>query len=93
MLMLAGVEPTWFTIVLLAVLGFTVGGQLLAFVMTADFAARHTRGIQLAFVNFIVMMLPVVVQPGVGYLAGLGYPKMVRPIRHKSFVVTLWWLV
>ncbi len=39
--------------------------------MTADLAARHRRGIQLAFVNFIVMMLPVVVQPGVGYLAGL----------------------
>ena len=77
--MLAGVEPTWLTIVLLAVLGVTVGGQSLAFVMTADFAARHTRGIQLAFVNFIVMMLPVVVQPGVGYLAGLGVPENGTP--------------
>ena len=71
-LMLAGVEPTWLTIILLAALGLTTGGQSLAFVMTADFAQRHTRGIQLAFVNFIVMMLPVAVQPGVGYLAGLG---------------------
>ena len=79
LLMLAGVEPTWLTIVLLAVLGVTVGGQSLAFVMTADFAARHTRGIQLAFVNFIVMMLPVVVQPGVGYLAGLGVPENGTP--------------
>ena len=75
LLMFAGVEPTWLTIVLLAVLGLAVGGQSLAFVMTADFAARHTRGIQLAFVNFIVMLLPVVVQPGVGYLAGLGVPE------------------
>ena len=93
-LMLAGVEPTWLTIALLAGLGATVGGQSLAFVMTADFAARHTRGVQLAFVNFIVMMLPVVVQPGVGYLAGLGVaenatPDAVQEIRGYALVVVL----
>lgn len=94
LLMLAGVEPTWLTIVLLATLGVTVGGQSLAFVMTADFAARHTRGIQLAFVNFVVMMLPVVVQPGVGYLAGLGIPEnetpgAVQELRGYALVVGL----
>ena len=78
-LLLAGVEPTWLTIILLAALGLTTGGQSLAFVMTADFAARHTRGVQLAFVNFIVMMLPVVVQPGVGYLAELGVSATDQP--------------
>lgn len=93
-LMLAGVEPTWLTIVLLAALGLTVGGQSLAFVMTADFAARHTRGVQLAFVNFIVMMLPVVVQPSVGYLAGLGVaenatPDAAQEIRGYALVVVL----
>ena len=93
-LMLAGVEPTWLTIALLAGLGVTVGGQSLAFVMTADFAARHTRGVQLAFVNFIVMMLPVVVQPGVGYLAGLGVAENATPdaeqeIRGYALVVVL----
>ena len=39
---LTAVDQTWLTIILLAALGLTTGGQSLAFVMTADFAARHT---------------------------------------------------
>jgi MFS family permease len=94
LLMLSAVEPTWLTIILLAALGVTTGGQSLAFVMTADFAARHTRGVQLAFVNFIVMILPVAVQPGVGYLAGIGVsannlPSATQELRGYALVVGL----
>jgi len=39
---LTAVDQTWLTIILLAALGLTTGGQSLDFVMTADFAARHT---------------------------------------------------
>ena len=93
-IMLAGIQPTWLTVALLGVLGFTTGGQALAFVMTADNAARHTRGLKLAFVNFVVMLLPVAVQPGVGFLSGIGIegnelPSGVQELRGYSLVVVL----
>ena len=93
-IMLAGIQPTWLTVALLGVLGFTTGGQALAFVMTADNAARHTRGLKLAFVNFVVMLLPVAVQPGVGFLSGIGIegnelPSGVQELRGYSLVVAL----
>jgi MFS family permease len=93
-IMFAGIQPTWLTVALLGVLGFTTGGQALAFVMTADQAARHTRGLKLAFVNFVVMLLPVAVQPGVGFLAGIGVkgdelPTGVQELRGYSLVVAL----
>jgi nitrate/nitrite transporter NarK len=93
-LLFVGIEPMWLTIVLLGVLGFTTGGQALAFVMTADVAARHTRGIKLAFVNFVVMILPVAAQPGVGLIADIGItgkalPSGVQELRGYGLVVAL----
>ena len=75
-------------------LGFTTGGQALSFVMTADNAARHNRGMKLAFVNFIVMLLPVVAQPSVGFLADIGVartglPSAVQELRGYGLVVAL----
>ena len=92
--MFIGNEPTWLTVVLLGVLGFTTGGQALAFVMAADLAARHTRGIKLAFVNFVIMILPVAAQPGVGFLADIGVtgnalPSAVQELRGYGLVVAL----
>lgn len=71
-LLFSGVNPTWLTVSLMGLLGFFTGGQSLAFVMAADTAARHTRGMKLAFVNFVVMILPVAVQPGVGFISSFG---------------------
>ncbi len=65
--------------VLVAALGFTSGSQVLAFVMVADTAKRHTRAITLAFVNFIVMFFPVIVQPAVGLFSQWGLPAGTRP--------------
>ena len=65
--------------VLMAALGFTSGSQVLAFVMVADTAKRHTRAITLAFVNFIVMFFPVIVQPAVGLFSQWGLPAGTRP--------------
>jgi MFS family permease len=92
--MLANIQPTWLTVALLGVLGFTTGGQSLAFVMTADNAARHTRGLKLAFVNFVVMLLPVVAQPSVGFIADIGVarntlPSDLQELRGYSLVVAL----
>lgn len=70
---------TWLVTMLLGLLGFTTGGQCLAFVMAADTAARQSRGLQLAFVNFVVMMLPVAAQPGVGFLAQEGVAATAQP--------------
>ena len=64
---------------LVAALGFTSGSQVLAFVMVADTAKRHTRAITLAFVNFIVMFFPVIVQPTVGLFSQLGLPAGTEP--------------
>ena len=64
-----------FVVVLVAGLGLTAGTQVLSFVMVADTAKRHTRAITLAFVNFIVMFLPVIVQPTVGLFSQWGLPK------------------
>ena len=64
---------------LVAALGFTSGSQVLAFVMVADTAKRHARAITLAFVNFIVMLFPVIVQPAVGLLSQWGLPAGSRP--------------
>jgi MFS family permease len=80
--------------VLIALLGFTTGGQCLAFVMAADTAARHSRGLRLAFVNFIVMLLPVAAQPGVGFLADYGVqdgatPSQGEELRGFGLVVAL----
>lgn len=71
--------PTWLVTTLLCLLGFTTGGSCLAFVMAADTAARQSRGLQLAFVNFVVMMLPVAAQPGVGFLAQEGVAATAQP--------------
>ena len=71
-LLFSGINPTWLTVSLMGLLGFFTGGQSLAFVMAADTAARHTRGMKLAFVNFVVMILPVAVQPGVGFISSFG---------------------
>ena len=92
--MLANIQPTWFTVVLLGMLGFTTGGQALAFVMTADNAARHNRGMKLAFVNFVVMFLPVLAQPSVGFIANMGVasnglPSEVQELKGYSLVVAL----
>ena len=94
LIMLIGITPTWVTVMLMFLLGFTTGGQTLAFVMTADRAARHTRGMKLAFVNFVVMILPVVVQPGVGFLATMGVtsgstPTAGQELRGYALVVGL----
>jgi len=94
LIMFASIQPTWFTVVLLGMLGFTTGGQALAFVMTADNAARHNRGMKLAFVNFVVMILPVVAQPSVGFLANIGVaasglPSEVQELRGYGLVVAL----
>lgn len=67
--------PLIIVVVLVAGLGLTAGTQVLSFVMVADTAKRHTRAITLAFVNFIVMLLPVIVQPTVGLLSQWGLPK------------------
>ena len=71
--------PVSLVAVLVAALGFTSGSQVLAFVMVADTAKRHTRAITLAFVNFIVMFFPVIVQPTVGLLSQWGLPAGTRP--------------
>ena len=47
--------------------------------MVADTAKRHTRAITLAFVNFIVMFFPVIVQPTVGLFSQWGLPAGARP--------------
>ena len=94
LIMFASIQPTWLTVVLLGMLGFTTGGQALSFVMTADNAARHNRGMKLAFVNFVVMLLPVVAQPSVGFLADIGVartglPSAVQELRGYGLVVAL----
>jgi MFS family permease len=94
LIMFASIQPTWFTVILLGMLGFTTGGQALSFVMTADNAARHNRGMKLAFVNFVVMLLPVVAQPSVGFLADIGVartglPSAVQELRGYGLVVAL----
>ena len=71
--------PVVLVAVLVAALGFTSGSQVLAFVMVADTAKRHTRAITLAFVNFIVMFFPVIVQPTVGLFSQWGLPSGLRP--------------
>ena len=47
--------------------------------MTADVAKRHNRAVKLAFVNFVVMVLPVFIQPAVGFLAQVGVAKGLVP--------------
>ena len=64
---------------LMIALGLTTGSQLLAFVMTADVAKRHNRAVKLAFVNFVVMVLPVFIQPAVSFLAQVGVAKDLVP--------------
>ena len=71
--------PSGVVALLVAALGFTSGSQVLAFVMVADTAKRHSRAITLAFVNFIVMLFPVIVQPAVGLLSQWGSPPGARP--------------
>ena len=71
--------PVSVVVVMVAALGFTSGSQVLAFVMVADTAKRHTRAITLAFVNFIVMFFPVIVQPTVGLFSQWGLPAGARP--------------
>ncbi len=93
-LLFAQYESTALTIVLFALLGLSVGGQCLAFVMTADNSARHTRGMKLAFVNFVVMILPVAIQPGVGLISSMGLsegqtPNAGQEIRGFALVVVL----
>ncbi len=44
--------------------------------MTTDLAKRHTRAMKL---SFIVMMLPVFMQPAVGFLAQIGGAKGLVP--------------
>ena len=93
-LLLVQYQSTALTIVLFALLGLSVGGQCLAFVMTADNSARHTRGMKLAFVNFVVMIFPVVVQPGVGLISSMGLtegqtPNPGQEVRGFALVVVL----
>ena len=71
--------PLWWNAMLMIALGLTTGSQLLAFVMTADVAKRHNRAVKLAFVNFVVMVLPVFIQPAVGFLAQIGVAKGLVP--------------
>ena len=71
--------PVSVVVVLVGALGFTSGSQQLAFVMVADTAKRHTRAITLAFVNFVVMFFPVIVQPTVGLFSQWGLPAGARP--------------
>ena len=71
--------PVSLVAVLVAALGLTSGCQVLAFVMVADTAKRHTRAITLAFVNFIVMFFPVIVQPAVGLFSQWGLPAGTQP--------------
>ena len=68
-------QPVAFAGCLIAALGFTAGSQVLSFVMVADTAKLHNRAITMAFLNFIVMILPVVVQPAVGWLAAAEYRR------------------
>mgnify|MGYP001999825666 FL=1 len=79
LLCFTGSLPDGVVAVLAAALGFASGSQQLAFVMVADIAKRHTRAITLAFVNCIVMLLPVIVQPTVGLFSQLGLPSGGRP--------------
>ena len=71
--------PIFVISALVIALGFAAGAQVLAFVMVADTALRHTRAISMAFVNFIVMLLPVAIQPLVGFLAQFGLSKGTTP--------------
>ena len=66
--------PNVIVALLVTGLGLAAGCQVLAFVMVADTAKRHNRAITLAFVNFIVMFFPVIVQPMVGYISQWGLP-------------------
>jgi len=75
----ANSAPVWWTAMLMIALGFTTGAQVLAFVMTADVAKRHNRAVKLAFVNFVVMVLPVFIQPAVGFLTQIGVAKGLVP--------------
>ena len=84
--------PVSVVVVLVAALGFTSGSQVLAFVMVADTAKRHTRAITLAFLNFIVMFFPVIVQPTVGLLSQWGLtagaqPSSIQELRGYAVVV------
>lgn len=84
----------WLTALLMLALGFATGAQVLAFVMTADVVKRHARAINLAFVNFVVMVLPVLIQPAVGFLSqmGVSHGKMPSPaleLRGYGLVVIL----
>jgi MFS family permease len=94
LLLLANQQPVWLTVMLLGLLGLATGGQALAFVMAADSAARQMRGVQLAFVNFVTMLLPVAVQPGVGFLAeegvsSTGEPSATQELRGFGLIVGL----
>ena len=94
LLLLTNQEPAWFAVMLLGILGIATGGQALAFVMAADSAARQMRGVQLAFVNFITMILPVAVQPGVGFFADIGVasskgPSATQELRGFGLIVAL----
>ena len=86
--------PVAFVGCLVAALDFTAGSQVLSFVMVADTAKRHNRAITMAFLNFIVMILPVVVQPAVGWLAEAGLslgttPSDLQELRGYSLIVIL----
>ena len=86
--------PVAFVGCLVAALGFTAGSQVLSFVMVADTAKRHNRAITMAFLNFIVMILPVVVQPAVGWLAEAGLspgttPSDLQELRGYGLIVIL----
>lgn len=79
---------------LVAGMGFTAGCQVLAFVMVADTAKRHARAITLAFVNFIVMLLPVIIQPTVGLLSQWGLstgksPSSLQELKGYGVVVVV----
>ncbi len=71
--------PNVIVALLVTGLGLAAGSQVLAFVMVADTAKRHNRAITLAFVNFIVMFFPVIVQPMVGYISQWGLPAGTLP--------------
>lgn len=71
--------PVSVVALLVTALGFSCGCQQLAFVMVADTAKRHSRAITLSFVNFIVMLVPVLVQPTVGLFSQWGLPAGSRP--------------
>ncbi|MCP3664936.1 MAG: MFS transporter [Gammaproteobacteria bacterium] len=93
--------PSWLLILLLIVVGFFSGNMIIGFAYAKESAPVHLAGTASGIVNMGVMMGPMLLQPGVGWILDLSWQnEMVEGVRiysldayQNGFTLMLTWLV